>query len=183
MSDQAGEAIRCDFDPYATLGVARDARTAAIHAAYRALARRNHPDVVPDPEAHGRMADINAAWRILRDPVLRASWNAACGVTSLASPLVHRPHVTMSRDDPASGACIWQRGPHGEGAAGPPPGRPSGSVLRFGRHLCWSIGEIARVDPGYLAWLAARPEGRPFQEEIEAILHRRGVGLPSRPPA
>ena len=38
----------------------------------------------------------------------------------------------------------------GTGGAGRPPGRPSGSVLTFGRHLGWSIGEIARVDPGYL---------------------------------
>ena len=47
----------------------------------------------------------------------------------------------------------------GTGGAGPPPGRPSGSVLDFGRHIGWSIGEIARFDPGYLEWLEAPPRG------------------------
>lgn len=64
----------------------------------------------------------------------------------------------------------WRRGPNGEGAAGPPPGRPKGSVLPFGRHIGWSLGEIARVDPGYLQWLAARPDGVPYRTEIETIL-------------
>jgi hypothetical protein len=118
------------------------------------------------------MADLNVAWETLRDPVRRATWDRACGLPAQSSH-VHRPHVTMSREEPSSGACVWRRGPDGEGAAGPPPGRPAGSVLRFGRHLCWSIGEIARTDPGYLAWLVTRPEGRPFVAEIEAVLEQR----------
>jgi len=70
----------------------------------------------------------------------------------------------------------WQRPKErdGTGAAGPPPGRPSGSVLRFGRHLGWSLGEIARVDPGYLVWLEDRPEGRPYRDEIDTVLRRSG---------
>ncbi len=36
------------------------------------------------------------------------------------------------------------------------------------------MGEIARVDPGYLAWLSERREGRPYLDEIEAILRRVG---------
>jgi hypothetical protein len=47
-------------------------------------------------------------------------------------------------------------------------------VLPFGRHIGWSIGEIARVDPGYLAWLEARPEGKPYVAEIDALLRRTG---------
>ena len=62
------------------------------------------------------------------------------------------------------------RAPAGEGAAGPPPGNPRGSVLPFGRHIGWSIGEIARIDPGYLAWLQPRREGEPYREEIERSL-------------
>ena len=66
--------------------------------------------------------------------------------------------------------------PHdGTGGAGPAPGRPSGSVLQFGRHLGWSIGEVARVDPGYLVWLAERGEGEPYREEIDAALQRIGI--------
>ena len=66
----------------------------------------------------------------------------------------------------------------GTGGAGRPPGRPSGSVLDFGRHVGWSVGEIARVDPGYLVWLSERPEGSPYRAEIDGILGRSGM----RPP-
>ena len=50
-------------------------------------------------------------------------------------------------------------GPNGQGGAGPPPGNPQGTVLDFGRHIGWSIGEISRVDPGYLEWLDKQPQG------------------------
>jgi hypothetical protein len=68
----------------------------------------------------------------------------------------------------------WRPERDGTGGAGPPPGRPSGSVLPFGRHIGWSLGEIQRVDPGYLLWLSERPEARPYADEIEAILQRLG---------
>jgi hypothetical protein len=64
----------------------------------------------------------------------------------------------------------WRRGPLGEGAAGPPPGPRHGSVLPFGRHIGWSLGEIARVDPGYLVWLRDRNEGEPYRAEIAQLL-------------
>jgi hypothetical protein len=158
------------FDPYTIIGITRGADTRAILVAYRSQARRHHPDIAPDPGSQQRMAELNAAWAILRDPVRRAAWDESHGLGAMASHALHRPHVTTSRVEPTPGACTWRRGPQGEGAAGPTPGRPSGSVLTFGRHLCWSIGEIARVDPGYLRWLATRPEGRPYRAEIEAVL-------------
>ena len=58
----------------------------------------------------------------------------------------------------------------GEGAAGPPPGPRRGSVLPFGRHIGWSLGEVARVDPGYLVWLRERDEGEPYRTEINTLL-------------
>jgi curved DNA-binding protein CbpA len=158
------------FDPYATLGIARGADARAILTAYRDLARRHHPDLTSDPRAERRMVEINAAWAILRDPVRKADWDEAHGLSTQASHVLHRPHVTATHVEPVPGACVWRPGADGEGAAGPPPGRPSGSVLPFGRHLCWTIGEVARVDPGYLQWLASRPEGRPYRAEIEAVL-------------
>jgi curved DNA-binding protein CbpA len=65
--------------------------------------------------------------------------------------------------------------PDGEGAAGPPPGNPSGSVLTFGRFAGWSMGEIARTEVEYLEWLDRMPIGRPYQQEIDAILRARGL--------
>jgi curved DNA-binding protein CbpA len=64
----------------------------------------------------------------------------------------------------------------GDGAAGPPPGNPSGSVLTFGRYAGWSLGEIARTDLEYLEWLDRMPIGRTYQSEIDTLLrshHRR----------
>jgi curved DNA-binding protein CbpA len=66
------------------------------------------------------------------------------------------------------------RAPEGLGAAGPPPGDPSGPVLRFGRYAGWSLGEISRRDIDYLEWLDRMPIGRPYREEIDAFL--RGAG-------
>jgi curved DNA-binding protein CbpA len=144
--------VNAEPDPYSVLGVRRDATTATIAAAYRTLARRHHPDVSQVGNAERRMAQINAAWAILRDPSRRAAWD--------------RAHAGQ-KETAESG---WRRGPHGEGAAGPPPGNPRGSVLDFGRHVGWSLGEIARVDPGYLQWLATHRDGGRYRAEIEAIL-------------
>jgi hypothetical protein len=62
----------------------------------------------------------------------------------------------------------------GMGAAGPPPGNPSGSALTFGRYAGWSLGEIARRDLEYIEWLDRMPIGRPYRTEIDAILRRSG---------
>jgi curved DNA-binding protein CbpA len=138
---------RSDEDAYLVLGVARGADDVTIAAARRRLARRHHPDLAGD-RATRRMMRINAAFEAIRTAEARADYEA-----------VRRP--APPRD--------------GTGGAGPAPGRPSGSVLRFGRHLGWSIGEIARVDPGYLVWLAERGEGEPYREEIDATLERIGI--------
>lgn len=75
----------------------------------------------------------------------------------------------------------WAPDYDGTGGAGPPPGRPAGSVLGFGRHIGWSIGEIARVDPGYLLWLEDQREGRPFLDEIDRALRVAGVRRADEP--
>jgi curved DNA-binding protein CbpA len=64
--------------------------------------------------------------------------------------------------------------PDGAGAAGPPPGSPSGSVLTFGRYAGWSMGEIARRDVEYIEWLDRMPIGRPYRQEIDGILRAAG---------
>ncbi len=62
----------------------------------------------------------------------------------------------------------------GSGAAGPPPGNPSGSIITFGRYEGWTLGEVARRDLEYLEWLDRTPIGRPYQAEIDALLRRHG---------
>jgi curved DNA-binding protein CbpA len=66
------------------------------------------------------------------------------------------------------------RAPEGLGAAGPPPGNPSGSVLNFGRYAGWSLGEISRADIEYIEWLDRATIGRMYREEVDVILRRAG---------
>jgi molecular chaperone DnaJ len=75
---------------YETLGVRPDATAAEIRDAYRALARRYHPDRGgADPSA---MAAINEAYRVLGDPGRRAMYDAARrGTGSAAGATSVRP--------------------------------------------------------------------------------------------
>ncbi|MGZ8501644.1 MAG: DnaJ domain-containing protein [Candidatus Limnocylindrales bacterium] len=62
----------------------------------------------------------------------------------------------------------------GEGAAGPPPGNPSGTVLNFGRYSGWSLGEIARKNLEYLEWLDRMAIGRAYRDEVDGLLRKAG---------
>jgi curved DNA-binding protein CbpA len=200
-------------DPYKTLQVDPEAEDEVIQAAYRRLAQKYHPDVAPGAEAAARMAAINAAWEVLRDPGRRASHDlarrlerraaerdAAAQPGAAPSPPPPRPHGSHGHgagpDRPAnqprppeSVSSNWSSGrsshgggydpdrmraPDGFAAAGPPPGDPSGTVLNFGRYAGWSLGEIARRDLEYVEWLDRMPIGRPYRDEIDALLRRAG---------
>src|SRR6476469_1213496 len=60
------------MDPYKVLQVDPEAEDEVIQAAYRRLAQNYHPDVA-GPDGSARMASINAAWELLRDPASRAA--------------------------------------------------------------------------------------------------------------
>jgi curved DNA-binding protein CbpA len=85
------------------------------------------------------------------------------------------PHWTSGRSTTGGGYDpATMRAPDGTGAAGPPPGNPSGSILRFGRYAGWSLGEIGRRDLEYLEWLERAPVGRQYRAELDDLLRRAG---------
>jgi curved DNA-binding protein CbpA len=156
-------------DPYRVLGVEDGADDAAIDAAYRAMARRFHPDLAGETSTV-QMTRINIAYDAIRTADRRAARSGLDGSASGAAP---RGHGTRGSTGPTGRhRKRWRTENDGTGGAGPAPGRPSGSVLDFGRHLGWSVGEIARVDPGYLDWLSQRREGQPYVDEIDRTLRR-----------
>nr|WP_210270778.1 J domain-containing protein [Rhizobium rhizolycopersici] len=62
---KTGETV---IDPYDIIGVARDANTASIKAAYRRRAKTAHPDSGGDVDTFAR---LKAAYELLLDPVRR----------------------------------------------------------------------------------------------------------------
>ena len=172
-----GRADSCDA--YAILGVDPDGDDATIAAAYRALARRYHPDVAgeaatermirrqrgvrPGPRPERGASTTTSSRRSTRRAAERERARAAASTghrppqPRSPSTIAPRRRTTSSTTRPAATAPA------------PPAGRrPAvGIVLAFGRHLGWSIGEIARIDPGYLVWLEERREGRPYLDEID----------------
>lgn len=182
-----------DLDPYKTLQVDPEAEDEVIAAAYRRLARKYHPDTAGDPVAAAaaseRMTTLNAAWELIGDPERRVAFDRRRALRAALSRRVSddgaetaRPPSadvvsrdwTSGRSSAGSGYDPTMRRPDADGAAGPPPGNPTGSVLTFGRYAGWSLGEISRRDLEYVEWLDRMPIGRPYRDEIDAILRSSG---------
>lgn len=141
-------------DHYRVLQVDPGAELDVIQAAYRVLARRHHPDLAGDDTL---MKRINAAWEVLGNRERRAEYDRARsggGAQAASAIVTSEPTV---RPAPAD-------------HAGPPRGRPFGTVLTYGRYEGWSLGQVALVDPEFLEWMRSVPGGRYLRPEIDAIL-------------
>jgi|SRR5687767_4797135 len=114
-------------DPYAALDVRHEATDAQIKRRWRELAREHHPDrAAGDADAAAsltaRMARINAAYDVLRDPVRRAAYDS--------SPAGRRARAEGGR------AAGWPRFDEqepfpGERGGPPPPPRTKPVTARF----------------------------------------------------
>jgi curved DNA-binding protein CbpA len=92
------------FDPYAVLGVPRNASRVQVARARRRLAKRYHPDLHPEVTSMNRMQRINEAWEILSSPIRRARYDARTG--SYAPPA--SAHWTASAAA-GPGSVRWTR--------------------------------------------------------------------------
>lgn len=104
------------IDAYALLGVPPTTSDAAIKVAYRKLAARHHPDVVPEserPAATARMQRINMAYALVAEPERRRRYDQVRAV--------HRARGSVSDAEDqwmqllrAAGRWVGrQRGPRG----------------------------------------------------------------------
>ena len=142
------------FDPYAVLQIVPSADQEVVHAAFKALALKYHPDRDATRRAAEKMAELNRAYAVLRDQRSRAAHDrsrrsiiAGVSVSATARPA----------------------------SAPPPVARSPGSVLNFGRYNGWSLRDLARRDPEYLLWLSRHSSGIRYRTEIYGILRTMNV--------
>lgn len=165
----AADAGRAHASPHASPDAPSRPRTRPAHAA---------PGDTPPPVSPERRAGHAPGWPLpgwplpgMADPGTSfggrtpSSWTAGRSTEGHA----YDPSSMGTRD--------------GYGAAGPPPGNPTGSILTFGRYSGWTLGEIARVDLEYLEWLDRTPIGRTYVSEIDKLLRASGRRDAGRDPA
>lgn len=80
-------------DPFAVLGVAPGASGEEVAAAYRRLAKRWHPDRAGGQDAARRMAEINAAYDLVRSE----RWLERSGRTAPPADRPQRPSAPRAR--------------------------------------------------------------------------------------
>jgi curved DNA-binding protein CbpA len=152
---------RASVDRARTRTAGTSARTVAADGRDHAAAQRTPPG--PPPGSNHAPGEA-PTWPIpgMQDPATGSF--GARGDASSAGWTGARS-TTGRQDDPRSS---------GSGAAGPPPGNPSGSIISFGRYQGWTLGEIARTDLEFLEWLDRVPIGRMYRAEIDALLRKHG---------
>jgi DnaJ domain len=107
---------------YDVLQVSPEASIEVIRAAYRALARSQHPDVNPDPEATRHMRRLNAAYHVLSDPSRRARYDAARARMAAARPSARSARAAVATVPAVrASAPLAARGYHRPPRAGDAP--------------------------------------------------------------
>jgi curved DNA-binding protein CbpA len=173
------------FHPDLATGAEAGERMVAINAAWEVLGDPERRATYDRELAEARSAAAKAG------PTASPPASPTPGATPHATPrsAAHRTAFGAGMPPPEPISSNWTSGrsnvgggydersmrrPDGEGAAGPPPGRASGSKVTFGRYSGWSLGEIAGRDLEYLEWLDRMTIGRPYRDEIDVILRQAG---------
>ena len=142
------------IDPYRILQVLPSAEQEVIHAAFRALALKYHPDRDATTLAQRRMLELNAAYALIRDEPTRAAWDRS-------------QRIVMGTRSSMNGQA---------GRVAPPPrSDAAGTRVSFGRYAGWTLRDLARHDPEYLRWLSRHSSGIAYRTEIYQILGRVGA--------
>jgi DnaJ-class molecular chaperone len=91
---------------YETLGITPEATPEQVRRAYRALARKHHPDVSAEPDGGARFAQIQTAYAVLIDPERRREYDAGLAAASSEARTgpPGTPHFTWRNIAAESGA-------------------------------------------------------------------------------
>jgi curved DNA-binding protein CbpA len=151
-------------DPYQVLQVLPTAEQEVLHAAFRALAMKYHPDRDASARAARRMMELNQAYAMVREPELRAQVDRAkrTARTPFDAASVPPMNGRMSSPPPSMGRN----------------GRtldPNATKLDSGRYAGWTLKDLAGHDPDYLKWLARHSSGLRYRKEISLILGSKAV--------
>jgi curved DNA-binding protein CbpA len=142
-------------DPYKVLQVDSEAEDEVIQAAYRRLAQKYHPDVAPGADAAARMAAINVAWEILRDPARRASFDLARRLERREAKAGPAPDPSPRGGAPAATSrAAW-------GATPTPAPEPTSSNWSSGRSSHGSGYDPSRMRTADAFAAAGPPPGDP----------------------
>jgi len=145
-------------DAYAVLQVCPEADHVVIQAAYRALARRHHPD--GDTPAPDKMIELNRAYERVKSADRRAGYEEER----------HRPVAV------GPGSASQPYDPWTNRAVAPAVERIQAETIDFGRYDGWRIADVARIDPDYLRWLSRHSTGIRYLEIIARYLPGEVLG-------
>jgi hypothetical protein len=84
-------------DYYRTLHVEPHSSPRAIKTAYRRLSKIYHPDAAPKRDSNREMQDINEAYEVLSNPLLRLRYDFARAAASRASRTTRLPIAPLLR--------------------------------------------------------------------------------------
>ena len=84
-------------DHYAVLGLTPSADDVVVHAAWKALLRKHHPDTNPDDPTGARAREINEAFAVLGKPEARARYDRTRPRRPEIVPLRHPPFLPPPR--------------------------------------------------------------------------------------
>ncbi|HET6379607.1 MAG TPA: J domain-containing protein [candidate division Zixibacteria bacterium] len=99
------------LDPYAVLGVPRDATPLQVARAHRRLAKRYHPDLHPGQDMSERMRRINEAYRLLASSERRAAFdrdNPAAGTPASGHWAASRRPIRPPQPTTARTWAAWR---------------------------------------------------------------------------
>lgn len=154
-------------DPYEILQVSPSAEQEVLHAAFRALAMKYHPDRDSSARASRRMIELNQAYAMVREPLLRAQVDRARRTS--------RTPFDAAAIPPMNGRAAPPPSPRTARGAAAAAAEANATKLDSGRYAGWTLKALAGHDPDYLKWLSRHSSGLRYRREISLILGSKAV--------